>query len=55
MDIGEYYMDRFCEETCTARDYIEKWVRIVAASQSVKGNEGELAFLYSIVDVVDYT
>jgi tRNA A-37 threonylcarbamoyl transferase component Bud32 len=54
-DLGEYYMNKFCEETCTPRSYIEKWVRIVAASQSVKGNKEELAFLTSIVDVVDYT
>jgi aminoglycoside phosphotransferase (APT) family kinase protein len=54
-DFGEYYMNKFCEETCTPRDYIEKWIRIVAASQSVKGNKEELAFLSSIVDVVDYT
>ncbi|MDR0321968.1 MAG: phosphotransferase [Treponema sp.] len=54
-DFGEYYMNKFCEETCTPRNYIEKWVRIVAASQSVKGNKEELAFLSAIVDVVDYT
>jgi tRNA A-37 threonylcarbamoyl transferase component Bud32 len=54
-ELGEYYMNKFCEETCTSRNYIEKWVRIVAASQSVKGNKEELAFLSAIVDVVDYT
>jgi len=51
---GEYYMNKFCEKTNTPRRYIEKWVRIVAASQSVKGNEKELAFLHRIVDVVDF-
>jgi tRNA A-37 threonylcarbamoyl transferase component Bud32 len=51
---GEYYMNKFCEKTSTARKYIEKWVRIVAASQSVKGNEEELSFLNKIVDVIDY-
>jgi tRNA A-37 threonylcarbamoyl transferase component Bud32 len=54
-DIGEYYINKFSEKTSTARDYIEKWVRIVAASQSVKGNKEELEFLSAIVDVVDYT
>jgi thiamine kinase-like enzyme len=51
---GEYYINRFCEKTNTARRYIEKWIRIVAASQSVKGNKEEIAFLTSIVDVVEY-
>ena len=51
---GEYYLNRFCELTNTSRRYVEKWVRIVAASQSVKGNKEEFAFLSRIVDVVDY-
>jgi hypothetical protein len=52
---GEYYLNRFCEKTDTSRQYVEKWIPIVAASQSVKGNEKERAFLHRIVDVVDYT
>jgi thiamine kinase-like enzyme len=51
---GEYYMNKFCEKTNTQRSYVERWVRIVAASQSVKGNKEERAFLARIVDVVDY-
>jgi len=53
-DFGEYYMNKFCEKTKTPRKYIEKWVRIVAASQSVKGNPEELDFLTRIVDVVEW-
>ena len=34
--------------------YVQKWMPIVAASQSVKGNEKEREFLLSWVDVVDY-
>ena len=52
---GEYYLNRFCEKTGTPRQYAEKWIPIVAASQSVKGNEEELAFLQRIVDVVEYS
>ena len=37
-----------------AKQYIEKWLPIVAASQSVKGNAKEREFLLSWVDVVDY-
>ncbi|MCL2044114.1 MAG: phosphotransferase [Treponema sp.] len=51
---GEYYFNRFCEKTGTQRKYAEKWIPIVAASQSVKGNREELAFLSRIVDVVEY-
>ena len=51
---GEYYLSKFCEKTNTPRRYAEKWIPIVAASQSVKGNKKELAFLNRIVDVVEY-
>ena len=51
---GEYYINRFCTKTGTARQYVNKWIPIVAASQSVKGNKKELDFLHSIVDVVDF-
>ena len=48
------YMDLFSKKSDTARQYIEKWLPIVAASQSVKGNAKEREFLLSWVDVVDY-
>lgn len=48
------YMEFFCKKSDTARQYIEKWLPIVAASQSVKGNAKEREFLLSWVDVVDY-
>ena len=48
------YLDLFCKKSDTARQYVEKWMPIVAASQSVKGNEKEREFLLSWVDVVDY-
>ena len=54
-DIAEYYINEFCKKTDTPRIYIERWVRIVAASQSVKGNKDELAFLSRIVNVIDFT
>ena len=38
----------------TAKQYVQKWMPIVAASQSVKGNEEEFAFLSRWVHVVDY-
>lgn len=48
------YLDLFCKKTDTAKQYVQKWMPIVAASQSVKGNEKEREFLLSWVNVVDY-
>lgn len=48
------YLDLFCRKSDTAKQYVQKWMPIVAASQSVKGNEDEREFLLSWVNVVDY-
>ena len=48
------YLEIFCKKSNTAKQYVEKGMPIVAASQSVKGNEKEREFLLSWVDVVDY-
>ena len=53
-EIGDKYLDLFCKKSDTAKQYVQKWMPIVAASQSVKGNEIEREFLLSWVDVVDY-
>ena len=37
-----------------SKQLVQKWMPIVAASQSVKGNSQEREFLLSWVDVVDY-
>ena len=47
------YLDLFCEKSDTAKQYVQKWMPIVAASQSVKGNEKEREFLLSWVNVVE--
>lgn len=51
---AKQYLDLFCKKSNTAKQYVQKWMPIVAASQSVKGNEKEREFLLSWVDVVDY-
>lgn len=56
---GEYetakkYLDLFCKKSDTAKQYVQKWMPIVAASQSVKENEKEREFLLNWVNVVDY-
>jgi len=53
-DVAKKYMDIFCKKSDTAHQYIQKWLPIVAASQSVKGKEEERDFLLSWVDVVEY-
>lgn len=54
IDGAEKYLDLFCSKSHTEKQYIQKWMPIVAASQTVKGNEKEREFLLSWVNVVDY-
>lgn len=54
MEAAKKYLDLFCLKSNTAKQYVQKWMPIVAASQSVKGNEHEREFLLSWVDVVEY-
>ena len=54
IDGAEYYLNTFCKKSDTTKQYVQKWMPIVAASQSVKGNEHEREFLKSWVDVVEY-
>ena len=54
MSGAEAYLDLFCQKSGTEKRYVQKWMPIVAASQSVKGNEKEREFLSSWVGVVDY-
>ena len=51
---ADLYLDIFCKKSDTAKQYVQKWMPIVAASQSVKGHEDEFEFLSSWVNVVDY-
>ena len=54
-EIGaEKYLNVFCKKSDTAKQYVQKWMPIVAASQSVKENEEEREFLLKWTDVVDY-
>ena len=54
IDGAEKYLDMFSRKSDTAKQYIQKWLPIVAASQSVKGKKEEREFLLSWVNVVDY-
>ena len=52
--MAKKYLNLFCKKSDTAMQYVQKWMPIVAASQSVKGNADEREFLLSWVNVVDY-
>lgn len=51
---ADAYLNLFCKKSDTARQYVQKWMPIVAASQSVKGNAEEREFLLSWANVMDY-
>ncbi len=51
---ADKYLELFCAKSGIDRQYVQKWMPIVAASQSVKGNEREREFLLSWTNVVDY-
>ena len=53
-EMAKKYLNLFCRKSDTAMQYVQKWMPIVAASQSVKGNADEREFLLSWVNVVDY-
>lgn len=52
--LAEKYLDLFCKKSDTAKQYVQKWMPIVAASQSVKGKAEEREFLLKWADVVEY-
>jgi len=53
-EIAKQYLLRFCEKSDTARQYVEAWLPIVAASQSVKDKPEEREFLRKWVDIANF-
>ncbi len=53
--IADQYLELYCRKTDTAKQYVQQWMPIVAASKLVKRIPGEEEFLKSWVDVVDYS
>ena len=51
---ADKYLDLFCKKSGTEKKYVQSWMPIVAASQSVKQNRKEKDILLSWVKVVDY-
>ena len=54
INLAEKYLNLFCLKSDTAKQYVQKWIPIVAASQLVKGKAQEREFLLHWVNVVDY-
>jgi tRNA A-37 threonylcarbamoyl transferase component Bud32 len=53
-DTAEKYLNLFCKKSDTARQYVEKWIPIVSASQLVKGKPEERDMLLRWTNVVEY-
>ncbi|MDD5796688.1 MAG: aminoglycoside phosphotransferase family protein [Oscillospiraceae bacterium] len=53
-ELANKYLDLFCKKTDTAKQYVQQWLPIVAASQSVKGKDEEREFLLNWVNVIEY-
>lgn len=51
---ADKYLNLFCAKADTAKQYVQKWLPIVAASQSVKGKPEERELLQKWIDVVEY-
>ncbi len=51
---ADMYMKMFCEKTDTARQYVNRWLPIVAAAQLTKKKEEQRDFLMGWIDVAEY-
>lgn len=53
-ELAEKYLDLFCKKSDTAKQYVQKWMPIVAASQLLKGKAEEREFLLRWANIVDF-
>lgn len=53
-ELADKYLNLFCRKSDTAKQYVQNWLPIVAASQLVKEKPEERDFLLNWVNVVDY-
>lgn len=54
ISLAEKYLDLYCSKNNILKKDVQRWLPIVAVSQSVKGNEKEREFLLTWANVVDY-
>ncbi|MDR2932929.1 MAG: aminoglycoside phosphotransferase family protein [Oscillospiraceae bacterium] len=48
---AEHYLDLFCRKSQTDKSYVQGWISIVAAVQSVNGGMEEREFLYNWMNI----
>jgi len=53
-NLADMYMDIYCEKSDTAKQYVQRWLSIVAAQRLSKHIEAEKELLMQYIDVVDY-
>lgn len=53
-ETAEKYLKFYCLKSDTAKQYVEKWLPIVAAAQSLKGKPEEKELLHKWTNVVEY-
>ncbi len=53
-DLGEKYLRLYCKKTDTAMQHVQKWMPIIAASQSIKRKDEEKELLHRWINVVEY-
>ena len=53
-DFAEAYLDTFCKLSDIAKQYVQQWIPIVAASQSLEAKPEEVALLKTWVNVMDF-
>lgn len=51
---AEKYLNIYSEKTNTEKQYIQKWIPIVAAAHLSKASEEEKTFLMNWIDVIEY-
>ncbi len=52
--LAEKYIDLYCLKSDTAKQYVQKWLPIVAASQVAKNKEEERDFLLGWINIFDF-
>lgn len=51
---AEIYLNAFCKKSDTAKQYVQKWIPIVAASQTIKNKPDQIELLSKWVNVFDF-
>lgn len=54
MKMADMYLDKFCEKSDTAKQYVQRWMPITAASRLMKAIPEEKEMLEKWLDVVEY-